>query len=931
MNDYDKNLVLGILAHVDAGKTTLSESFLYLTGEIRRQGRVDHKDAFLDTYELEKERGITIFSKQAVFKLEKKRITLLDTPGHVDFSAEMERTLKVLDYAILLVSGPEGVDEHTINLFKLLGRHGIPTFIFVNKMDREVCDKAKLMAELKSKLSSSCVDFSDDEDMAACDEEILERYLESGEITEADKDRLSRLIKNRRIFPCRFGSALKLTGIKELLSDLDRYSIFPEYGEGFSGRVFKITRDEQGKRLTHMKITGGSLKPKDIIFTGRDESLREKVDEIRIYSGKKYVPSDEARAGMAVAATGLSITASGDVIFREGDHVTDASKAAIRGRLSREAALSEPVLEYRLIFPKGTDEVRMWENLRSLSEEMPELRIRRDERLSEIKISLMGEVQTEILKKIIDERFGTDVSFGEGEILYKETIKSTAEGVGHYEPLRHYAEVHLILEPAEPGSGIIVESDCSTDVLSSNRQSEVLTRLREKRHVGVLTGSELTDVRIRLVSGRAHEKHTEGGDFSQAALRAVRQGLMTAENVLLEPYYDFSLKLPRELLGRAMNDISRMNGSFSEPEAEGEELIIRGSAPVALMRNYQRELMAYSGGRGKLNLEISGYRPAHDQETVIAEKGYLPDSDLENPTGSIFCVHGAGFYVPWDEVPEYMHLESCLKKYKEMSGAAEQDISGNTAGTSGQAKGVFKGNSASAVKGQSGKMSYSAFSAEEKELSEIFLRTYGESKRTRDMFKSVQGSSYRKEKGKSSDREEAGGKNRSKPMPKKEEFLLVDGYNVIFAWDELRELAEVNIDSARVRLMDRLSNYQGYKKMNLIIVFDAYKVHGNHGNVEKYHNIYVVYTKEAETADQYIAKAVNDIGEGYNVTVATSDSLVQLIIFSKSAIRMSARELKEEIERCEEEMRDRYLKRQNDIKSRVADFIEKDDKVNTRQ
>lgn len=915
MNFSDKNLVIGIFAHVDAGKTTLSEGILYLTGEIRKQGRVDHGDAFLDTYELEKERGITIFSKQAVFNLQEKRITLLDTPGHVDFSAEMERTLEVIDYAVLVVSGPDGVDEHTANIFGLLGRHRLPVFIFVNKMDRELRDRASAMAELKRKLSGACTDFGDIEDVAACDEEILERYLENGEIGDLDKRRLSALIKNRRVFPCYFGSALKLTGIKEFLSGIDEFTSVPEYGDVFCGKVFKIAVDEQGKRLTHMKVTGGSIRPKESVNCSREGDIKDKIDELRIYSGKKYTLCDEAYPGMIVAASGLTHTKSGDILFKDGEYVTDALRTAINARAAGKSVF-EPVLEYKLIFPSGTDEVRMWENLRSLSEEMPELGIRRDERLKEIRISLMGEVQTEILKKLIDERFGTDVSFGEGEILYKETIDSIVEGVGHYEPLRHYAEVHLILEPGEPGSGIIVESDCSTDVLSANRQSEVLTRLREKRHVGVLTGSELTDVRIRLVSGRAHEKHTEGGDFSQAALRAVRQGLMTAKNILLEPYYDFVITLPKELLGRAMNDISRMNGSFSEPDHEGENFVISGSAPVEKMRAYPGELISCSGGRGRISLTLSGYRPVKDAEEIIEKKSYSPDSDMENPSGSVFCVHGGGFYVPWNEVPEYMHLESCLKYYtkKEPEGFGDAD----------KAKAGF-GETANSGGRRAAASSYSAFSAEEKELSEIFLRTYGESKRSRDMFRSVQSSSYRREKGNGrdgTDREKAG----RKPAAKKEDFLLVDGYNVIFAWDELRELAQVNIDSARVRLMDRLSNYQGYKKMNLILVFDAYKVPGNHGNVEKYHNIYVVYTKEAETADQYIAKAVSSIDAGYNVTVATSDSLVQLIIFSKSAIRMSARELKEEIERCEEEMRDRYLKRQNDIKSRVADFIEKDNR-----
>ena len=905
-----KHICAGLLAHVDAGKTTLSEGILYLTGEIRRQGRVDHGDAFLDTYELEKKRGITIFSKQAVFKLGEKSITLLDTPGHVDFSAEMERTLGVLDYAILLISGPEGVDDHSRALFELLKRYSLPTFIFVNKMDMEVCDRRAIMAELRSRLSSVCVDFEDEEDMASCDEEILEDYLERGELSEKDKIRLSKLIKRRRLFPVYFGSALKLTGVEEFLEGIREYTEAPEYGKEFCGRVFKIGRDEQGKRLTYIKLMGGSLRPKEQLTGGDFSPWQEKADELRLYSGKKYKLLDEAESGMAVAVTGLNLTRSGETVFKAGEHIPDAVKAVIRNNDRRTGEqLMEPVLEYRIIFPEGTDELKMWENLKSLSEELPEIRLRRDEKLKETRIGVMGDVQTEILKNLVEERFGISFELGEGEILYRETIRNRVEGIGHYEPLRHYAEVHLILEPLPLGSGIEVISACPTDVLSQNRQSAVLARISEYKHVGVLTGSELTDVRIILASGKDHEKHTEGGDFTQAALRAVRQGLMQAESVLLEPWYDFSLELPRELVGRAMNDLSRMSGSFSEPEEAGEDRIaIRGLAPVSELRFYQKELLTYSGGRGRLNLEPGGYRPAHDQDEVVERIGYSPDSDLENPTGSVFCVHGGGFYVPWNEVPEYMHLESVLKA--ESDPRPGNDLSGLRSGS--------KGGAASSTQGKS----YSAFSEEDKELTEIFLRTYGESKRSRDMFKSVKGDP--EPKGKE--------RNLSPKVPeKREEFLLVDGYNVIFAWDELRELAEVNIDSARVRLMDRLSNYQGYKKMNLIIVFDAYKVHGNHGNVEKYHNIYVVYTKEAETADQYIAKAVNDIGEGYNVTVATSDSLVQLIIFSKSAIRMSARELKEEVESCEAEMREKYLRKQNDIKSRVADFIEKDDKVNTRQ
>ncbi len=911
----DKNMVLGILAHVDAGKTTLSESFLYLTGEIRRQGRVDHRDAFLDTYELEKKRGITIFSKQAVFRLGEKRVTLLDTPGHVDFSAEMERTLSVLDYAVLVISGPEGPEDHSKALFGLLRRAGVPTFIFVNKMDREVCVKEDIMRAIKARLSPACTDFSDEEDMAACDEKILESYLERGELTAADKRRIERLVKNRLVFPCFFGSALKLTGIEEFLKGLEEYTETSCYGEEFCGRVFKIARDEQGKRLTYMKIMGGSLKPKEPVTGGGYETWEEKADELRIYSGKKYTLTKEAESGMVIAVTGLSKTVSGETVFKSGEHISDAAKTVIRSNDVKLKGITEPVMEYKLVFPEGTDEVRMWENLRGLSDELPELKLRRDDKLREIRIRVMGEVQAEILKNIIYERFGTEVSFGEGEILYKETIADRVEGVGHYEPLRHYAEVHLILEPLPEGSGIEVSSECSTDVLASNWQNGILSRLMEYKHRGVLTGSELTDVRIKLVSGRAHEKHTEGGDFSQAALRAVRQGLMEAESILLEPFYDFAITIPRELAGRVMNDLGKKNADFSEPESgeDGEMLVLRGSAPVSKLGNYPMELRSFSGGRGRISLELSGYRPAADQEEQVSRIGYDPESDMENPTGSVFCVHGGGFYVPWNEVKAHMHLESTIKK---KSGEAEALTTPEPYSESGE-RGAGSGGALS-------EGSYAAFSREEKELSEIFIRTYGESKRSRDMFRSVQASGVgnRLEGGKGEKKAALG----MKKVKAREEYLLVDGYNIIFAWDELRKLAETNIDSARVSLMERLANYQGYRKMKLILVFDAYKVHGNHGSVEEYHNIYVVYTKEAETADQYIAKAVTEISDSYNVTVATSDSLVQLIIFGKSAIRMSARELLEEVKLAESEMRERYLGSRSDIRSRVADFMEDKEK-----
>ena len=845
-----KKLAVGILAHVDAGKTTLAEGILYKTGQIRKAGRVDHKDAFLDTEELEKARGITIFSKQAVLKLNETEVTLLDTPGHVDFSAEMERTLQVMDYAVLLISGADGVQGHVETLWRLLARYEIPVFLFINKMDQPGTDAEKLLEELQSRLSEHCLNFSQDlqnsellEELAMCDEDVLEQYLETGSVEE---NQIRTMIAERKVFPCCFGSALKMEGVTEFLKILDRFTKTPEYGGDFGARVFKISRDTAGNRLTHLKITGGVLKVKQMLG-------EEKADQIRIYSGAGYTMVQEAPAGTICAVTGLNSTFSGQGIGNE----TEAEKPVL-----------EPVLTYRIELPPDCDVHQMLGKLRQLEEEIPELHIVWNERLAEIHAQVMGEVQIEILKSLIHERFGEWVEFGAGNIVYKETIRSTVEGVGHFEPLRHYAEVHLLLEPAEPGSGLQIGTVCGEDTLDRNWQRLILTHLLERKHPGVLTGSEITDMKITLVKGRAHIKHTEGGDFRQATYRAVRQGLKKAESVLLEPVYAFRLEIPSESTGRALNDIQRMYGSFEPPEMEGDMTVITGTAPVVTMRDYQKEVTAYSRGRGRVFCTLKGYEPCHNAEEVIASIGYDSEADVENPTGSVFCAHGAGFVVPWNEVEDHMHLEYTLENPEEESDSAE-----SAADRSGGAS------SAQKAKKASDRVPMAASLQEAKELEEIFTRTYGKVERKRAGFerrtRPVTSSSgigdpkYAKS---------------NRPKEPQEEYLLVDGYNIIFAWDDLNELARYNIESARGKLMDILSNYQGYKKMTLILVFDAYKVKGNQGEVGMYHNIHVVYTKEAETADQYIEKTVHRIGHNGNVTVASSDGLEQIIIMGAVTI-----------------------------------------------
>ena len=873
------HICIGLLAHVDAGKTTLSESMLYLSGRIRQQGRVDHGNAYLDTYELERERGITIFSKQAELVSGELQITLLDTPGHVDFSAEMERTLRVLDYAILVINGADGVQGHTETLWKLLKQYRIPVFLFVNKMDQNGTDAKKLLKELRAKLSGSCIRFGEAEDseeflenVAMAEEQVLESYLEHGTI---DREEISRLIGERKLFPCYFGSALKNAGVEELLGGLERYTEEKTYPDVFGAKVYKIARDPQGNRLTYLKVTGGVLKVRDLI---RYQDVEEKVSQIRIYSGEKYDAVQEVRAGRVCAVTGLTKTYPGEGLGAE---------------LPSEGPVLTPVLNYQLILPEGCDTHGMLLKLRQLEEEDPELHIVWNEELGEIHAQLMGEVQTEILQSMIRERFQTEVTFGPGNIVYKETIKCSVEGVGHFEPLRHYAEVHLLLEPAEPGSGLVFAADCSEDVLDRNWQRLILTHLAEKEHRGVLTGSAITDMKITLVAGRAHLKHTEGGDFRQATYRAVRQGLKSTESVLLEPYYEFRMEIPAEFVGRALTDIQRMAGEFQTPDTEGDFAVITGSAPVSEMRDYQLEVTSYTKGRGRLFCTLKGYARCHNAEEVIERIGYDSEGDLDNPTGSVFCAHGAGFHVSWDQVPDHMHLEYVWTPEAEKEKSTIEAKKGQGSVQSGRVL-----------------SSFSRSVEEDKELEEIFLRTYGKIERKRPI----------------AERRVESPEERQKRIRKEqmEEYLLVDGYNVIFAWEDLKELAKVNIEGARNKLMDVLCNYQGFKKCNLILVFDAYKVQGQELGVQKYHNIYVVYTKEAETADQYIEKVVHEIGRKYHVTVATSDNVEQVVTLGQGGKLLSARELRTEVEEVQRQIREEYLNRPQKGKNYLFDYLDEE-------
>lgn len=876
-----ENIVMGILAHVDAGKTTLSEGMLYLSGTVRKLGRVDHKDAFLDTYSLERDRGITIFSKQAVFSLGNRRINLLDTPGHVDFSAEMERTLQVLDYAVLVISGADGVQGHTETLWKLLELYEIPTFIFINKMDQPGTDRESLLTELKERLDEGCIVFGKGknveslEEIAMTDEAVLDYFMEHETVRNED---ICRLIRKRKIFPCYFGSALKLDGVQELLAGFEEYMKPFDGKKEFGARVFKISRDDKGERLTFLKVTGGKLVVKMPI------NKEEKINQIRIYSGAKYEAVNEVEAGGVCAVTGLSSSYIGQGLGVEK---------------GTAAPFLEPVLTYQMILPEGADTTKVLRELKQLEEEEPLLNIVWNPALEEIHVQLMGEVQTEILKTMIAERFHLDVEFGTGKIVYKETIKSLVVGVGHYEPLRHYAEVHLKMEPLEAGSGLVFDTDCSEDVLDRNWQRLILTHLQEREHPGVLTGAPITDMKITIVAGRAHLKHTEGGDFRQATYRAVRQGLKSAESVLLEPWYSFVLEVPSEQVGRAMSDIGQMNGSFEGPEAENKQGMVRltGTAPASEMRDYQREVWAYTKGRGRITLTLKGYEPCHNAEEVIEEIGYDSERDVDNPTGSVFCAHGAGFLVKWDEVPEYMHIKEDFLAEKP---GIEQD----------EMMAVQMGNHCNYSGG------YSSSYDDDPELLTIMEREFGSKQEERDRY-----SSYRKQTVSTPVRHTTVIKENE---PKKE-YLLVDGYNIIFAWEELNELAKASIDAARNKLMDILSNYQGFSGCTLILVFDAYKVKGNQGEVQKYHNIYVVYTKEAETADQYIEKTTHEIGRKYKVTVATSDALEQVIVMGQGAYRISARDFYEEVERTEKQIQEINERERGEKRNYLLDYAREED------
>ena len=897
-NKPEKQITMGILAHVDAGKTTLSEGILYTCKAIRKLGRVDHQDAFLDTNTLERNRGITIFSKQAECTLGEFGITLLDTPGHVDFSAEMERTLQVLDYGILVISGADGVQGHTETLWRLLSRYQIPVFLFINKMDQPGTDRETLLVELKEKLDTNCVDFSADqtsedwkEQVAVCDEQVMEAYLEGEEISRVQ---IQKMIWERKLFPCYFGSALKLTGVKEFLEDLKLRIRESSYPESFGAKIYKITRDSQGERLSHMKITGGALKVKSVLSNGKpgesgEDIWQEKVNQIRIYSGEKYTMVSEVKAGTVCAVTGLTATYPGQGLGSEQ---------------ASDMPVLEPVLSYRIGLPEEVNGHQALLQLRQLEEEEPLLHIVWNGTLGEIYAQVMGEVQIEILKSLIKERFGMTVTFDEGNIVYKETILEPVEGVGHFEPLRHYAEVHLLLEPGETGSGLIFAADCSEDVLDRNWQRLILTHLEEREHKGVLIGAPITDMKITLLTGRAHIKHTEGGDFRQATYRAVRQGLRKAKSQLLEPYYEFRLEVPSEQVGRSMTDIQKMLGEFDPPKTEGEMTVLTGSAPVVTMRDYQKEVISYTSGRGRLSCTLKGYYPCHNQEEVVEAVGYDPEADLENPTGSVFCAHGAGFVVNWDQVEDYMHVESGWNAPAGQETKPEKPVTA-----------------------KNWKEENEKYLATEKELEEIFERTYGPIRKLGE--EPPAGRSVKGWKKSRRDPLEGYGKSSSDYKQKKtpdgeKEYLLVDGYNIIFAWEDLKELAAVNIDGARERLMDILCNYQGFKKSTLILVFDAYKVKGNPGSVETYHNIHVVYTKEAETADQYIEKTVHEIGRKYRVTVATSDQLEQVIILGQGGQRMSARELLEDVIEVRHQIRETARQKRSSDKNYLFDHLDEE-------
>ena len=855
-----KHVCVGILAHVDAGKTTLSEALLYESGSIRKLGRVDHRDAFLDTDALERERGITIFSKMAEFSTEEMDVTLLDTPGHADFSTEMERTLRVLDYAVLVISGTDGIQGHTETLWKLLEQYRIPTFLFINKMDRPGTDARSLLLELRHRLHGGCIDFGRPEgdelfyeDAALTDEDVMEDFLLTGRVEDAV---IVRLIRERKIFPCYFGSALKLEGIRELLAGLEAYTEEKTYPAEFGARVFKIARDEQGTRLTYLKVTGGCLPVRTAVSyrLPEGEALEEKVKEIRLYSGSRFEATAQAPAGSVCAVLGLTRTYPG---LRLGAEQDSGFQPGL-----------EPVMTYRLCLPPGCDPAQMLPKLRQLEEEEPQLHLVWDSRLQEIRAQLMGPVQIEILKSLVQERFDIALSVEAGQILYKETIAAPVEGVGHFEPLRHYAEVHLLLEPLPPGSGLVFDTRCSEDVLERSWQRLILTHLQERTHLGVLTGSPITDMKLTLMSGRAHLKHTEGGDFRQATYRAVRQGLMQAQSVLLEPCYRFRLTLPQAQLGRAIGDLRAMSAAFTQ-EQEEDLAVLTGTVPVAALGDYATTVASYTRGRGRLSCSPGGYVPCRDQEQVVQSLGYDPEADLEHTPDSVFCAHGAGFTVKWQEVPAYMHLESCLRPEVPQAPAPPPRVN-----------------------------------LDDRELEAIMEREFGPIRRP--VYRSA-----------------------SPAAPDRREYLIVDGYNILFAWDELRDLAQEDLEAARQALMDMLSNYCAFKNREVILVFDGYQVKGNRGERFRYHNLFVVYTRENETGDMYIESLVRGIGKHDRVWVATSDSLIQLSAFRTGVLRLSARELKAEIETVRGEMntllqsldRAQAVARQKEIRQQIPEEI----------
>lgn len=851
-----KKIVVGILAHVDSGKTTLSEALLYQSGNISKIGRVDNRDSFLDTFSLERARGITIFSKQAVLNYKDTQFTLIDTPGHVDFSAETERTLQVLDYAILVVSGTEGVQSHTKTLWKLLAKYNVPCFIFVNKMDLAGANKGIAMAKLKSKLSDNCVDFdtvdTDEfyENIALCDEDLLAKY-EDGNL---QKSHIVKAIKDRKIFPCMFGAALKLKGTEEFLDCIYNYSEMNSYGDEFAGKVYKIAEDK-GQRLTYLKVTGGTLKVKEILQSPKNKE-QEKVQQIRIYSGEKFTAIQEATAGTICAITGITFTSSGDGLGVENNS---------------SLPVLEPVLTYKINLPSEVDAHTALQKMKILENEDPQLKVEWNSRLGEIQVKLMGDIQLEVLQSIISERFGFDVTFGQGNIIYKETIENTVEGVGHFEPLRHYAEVHLLLEPTKRDSGLTFATDCKEDLLDKNWQRLILTHLYEKTHIGVLTGSPITDMKITLVSGKAHPKHTEGGDFRQATYRAVRQGLREAKSILLEPVYEFTLEVPTENVGKAMADIQYMSGSFNPPELEGDFSIITGTAPVSTMHDYTKDVIQYTHGKGKLVCNLKGYEPCHNSKEVIESIGYDCDGDVDNTCDSVFCSKGAGYNVKWDKVKSQMHLTSVLSQPKVTETIAEKKRS---------------------FTNYQGKEDLFAL---DNELMQIFEQTYGTIKQKKTNVEKRHFDFTKKDpKYKPSKAPNYDGK----------EYLLVDGYNVIFAWEDLKELAKTTIDGAREKLLNILCNYQGYKKCEVIVVFDAYKVKGGVGEVDKLNNINIVYTKEAETADSYIEKVTKKLAKNNRVKVVTSDGLEQLIIMGNGCLRVSSQEFYQEVKEAENNIRE---------------------------